>query len=221
MIQQSSNINTVTSISNINNREPKKELDKDDFLNLLVTQLKNQDPLNPLDNSEFIAQTTQFSSLEQLINISEKFDKLIDNEESSNLNLFSAVSFIDKTINFYGNDFSADENGALLRFDISGTPATTNIEIYNDKGAKVKTVSVKGVDGSNTFSWDLTDDNGIKLNPGNYSYKVVAKDKDGNELPVRLSSSGRVIGVLKEGNSTVFDLGFTKVKPDEIISVYN
>ncbi|KAA0258422.1 flagellar hook assembly protein FlgD [Deferribacter autotrophicus] len=220
MIYDTNNV-TTTLYSMDSSREPKKELDKDDFLNLLVTQLKYQDPLNPLDNNEFIAQTTQFSSLEQLINISEKFDKLIDNEESSNLNLFSAVGFIDKTINFYGNKFSTEEDGAVLKFELAGEPKDTVIKIYDEKRALVNEVNFEAVDGENFFSWDLTDKNGVKLQPGYYSYQVIAKDNDGNEIPVRLYSSGKVIGILRDGNDTVFDLGFTQVKPEEIISVYN
>ncbi|MGA1846849.1 flagellar hook assembly protein FlgD [Deferribacter abyssi] len=220
MIYNTNNI-TTTLYSMDTNREPKKELDKDDFLNLLVAQLKYQDPMNPLDNNEFIAQTTQFSSLEQLINISEKFDKLIDDQENNNLNLFSAVGFIDKTITFYGNKFSAGENGAELKFELSGEPKDTVIKIYDEKGALINEVSFNAVNGENFFSWDLTDKNGVKLQPGYYSYQVIAKDSDGNEIPVRLYSSGKVIGILKDGNDTLFDLGFTHVKPEEIVSVYN
>ncbi|MGM0445250.1 MAG: flagellar hook assembly protein FlgD [Bacillota bacterium] len=68
---------TNTDVNGIAN-EVKKELDKDAFFKLLITQLQNQDPLKPMEDKEFIAQMAQFSSLEQMNNINQNFKKLID-----------------------------------------------------------------------------------------------------------------------------------------------
>lgn len=78
-------------------------LGKEDFLELLVEQLKNQDPLNPMDNTEYIAQLTQFSSVEQLMNISEKLDTL-------SMNLGSASTLIGKTIEWA----ELDDSGSVV-----------------------------------------------------------------------------------------------------------
>ncbi len=66
-------------------RKTGDNLGKDDFLNLLMTQLKNQDPSNPMDNTEFIAQMATFSSLEQMVNIGSQLDKIIENNSKNSL----------------------------------------------------------------------------------------------------------------------------------------
>lgn len=68
-------------------------LDKDDFLKILVTQLSNQDPTKPMEDKEFIAQMAQFSSLEQMTNMSKGFDKVADRLQSS-----QAVGMLGKTV---------------------------------------------------------------------------------------------------------------------------
>ena len=74
-------------------RQIKNQLDKDDFLKLLITQLSHQDPTQPMDNTEFVAQMAQFSSLEQMHNMSEGFTKM-----AAFMNNSEAVSTLGKTV---------------------------------------------------------------------------------------------------------------------------
>lgn len=75
-------------------REAMKELDKEAFLKLLIAQLANQDPLNPMEDREFIAQMAQFSTLEQMTNMSKTLEKMVDSDK------YSAVSYVGKTVGF-------------------------------------------------------------------------------------------------------------------------
>ncbi|MEW5944866.1 MAG: flagellar hook assembly protein FlgD [bacterium] len=84
-----------------------KELGKDDFLRLLVTQLKHQDPLEPLKNEEFIAQLAQFNSLEQMINLNESFMTLLSLQQMT-----QASSLIGKNVTYY--DVNGDEHTGLV-----------------------------------------------------------------------------------------------------------
>lgn len=84
-----------TSTSTSTTREIKKELGKDDFLQLLITQLTHQDPTNPVSNEEFISQMAQFSSLEQMTNINSGIESLVQLQSTT------AVSFIGKTVTAY------------------------------------------------------------------------------------------------------------------------
>jgi flagellar basal-body rod modification protein FlgD len=86
-----------TSSSDIT-RTVKTELDKDDFLKLLITQLTHQDPLNPMEDKEFIAQMAQFSSLEQLTNLNAGLESM------TNFAMTNAVNYIGRTVTFYNSD---------------------------------------------------------------------------------------------------------------------
>lgn len=82
-------------------------LGKDAFLKLLVTQLQNQDPSSPMDNSEFIAQMATFSTLEQMVNIGNKLDTMIDNNKQTSLVQYS--SFVGKEVDWQSIDESGEE----------------------------------------------------------------------------------------------------------------
>ncbi|MGI5173674.1 flagellar hook assembly protein FlgD [Treponema sp. OMZ 840] len=86
----------------VNGRTSSQQLGKDDFLKLLITQLSHQDPLSPMENTEFIAQMAQFSSLEQITNMSSGFNRL-----ASMLTNSEAVSIVGKTVDV------ATENGLI------------------------------------------------------------------------------------------------------------
>jgi len=86
-----------TSSSDIT-RTVKTELDKDDFLKLLITQLTHQDPLNPMEDKEFIAQMAQFSSLEQLTNLNAGLESM------TNFVMTNAVNYIGRTVTFYNSE---------------------------------------------------------------------------------------------------------------------
>ncbi len=83
----------------VNGRTASQELGKDDFLQLLIAQLANQDPLSPMENTEFIAQMAQFSSLEQMTNMSTGFTQL-----ANMLNSSEAVSTVGRTVQIADGD---------------------------------------------------------------------------------------------------------------------
>ena len=86
-------VDTYNKSLAVNGRTASQELGKDDFLKLLITQLQNQDPTSPMENTEFIAQMAQFSSLEQMTNMSTEFTKL-----ANMLNSGEAVSLLGKSV---------------------------------------------------------------------------------------------------------------------------
>jgi flagellar basal-body rod modification protein FlgD len=86
-----------TSSSDIT-RTVETELGKDDFLKLLITQLTHQDPLNPMEDKEFISQMAQFSSLEQLTNLNAGLESM------TNFAMTNAVNYIGRTVTFYNSD---------------------------------------------------------------------------------------------------------------------
>lgn len=83
----------------VNGRKTSNELGKDDFLKILIAQLSNQDPTNPLENTDFIAQMAQFSSLEQMTNMSQGFEKM-----TGLINSSEAQSMLGKTVEVEAGD---------------------------------------------------------------------------------------------------------------------
>ena len=92
-------VNNFNKMNAVNGRKVNNQLGKDDFLKLLITQLSNQDPTKPMENTEFIAQMAQFSSLEQMTNMNESFGRM-----ASMINSSQAATTIGKTVEIDAGD---------------------------------------------------------------------------------------------------------------------
>ncbi len=157
--------------------EQKKDLGKDDFLNLLVTQMTNQNPLEPMGDTEFLAQMAQFSSLEQMQNIASGMELLALTQTAATNS--QMVDLIGKRVLIPGNEVSLDgENPVDITFSLGDKlPASGKIEIKNSDGELVRTIPVEHFDnGKNKIVFDGKDDAGVLLEKGNYSYKLVSGD---------------------------------------------
>ena len=204
-------------------REPVKELGKEDFLYLMVTQLKNQDPLNPLDNNEFISQTTQFSSLEQLINISEGLTSMSKSMSEGNYSeqLFSASNFIGKEVKYFSDKINLTEEGALIGYELNSVPSEISIQVKNSSGVVVAEVVPGDFGyGLNEISWDGTTSDGTSLPAGAYNITVKAVDATGTALPTRTYTKGIADGMTMLGGVLQFDIGGFKTDAGNIFSVY-
>ena len=139
---------TTTSAGN-------QTLGKDDFLKLLITQLKNQDPLNPLDQNQFLAQTAQFTSLENLQNISTQLTDIKSLTAGSSF--AQSAALIGKTVRTSGRDFTLNSDGAVLPFTLDRA-AAVNLDILDSSGIVVRHVTSNSLDaGTQAVSWDGRD----------------------------------------------------------------
>ncbi|MCP4583188.1 MAG: flagellar hook assembly protein FlgD [candidate division Zixibacteria bacterium] len=172
------------------------DLGKDDFLNLLVTQLRYQNPLEPMQDTEFIAQLAQFSQLEQLENMSGSLDtnSEVDYIMSQTIANTMATTLIGKGVVAEGSSFSLTPGENVdLGFHLNAEAATVTINILDENGSKVKTITQDDVTkGNHTISWDGRNSNDTPLAPGEYSYEVHASSQTGEEI----TASRRVIGVV-------------------------
>jgi flagellar basal-body rod modification protein FlgD len=172
----------------------KKELGKEDFLTLLVEQLKHQDPLNPLESVEFTAQLAQFSSLEQLFGMNENLTGI--QEMLSSQNKENLLELIGKTV-------KADNNTMLVRDGsiVSGSymleeGADVTISIYDSNGLEIRNLYPGRQDaGEYDVTWDGKDNNGEMVEDGMYTFEVIAKDEAGNYVTSSTYTSGEVTGV--------------------------
>jgi flagellar basal-body rod modification protein FlgD len=173
----------------------KSVMGKDDFLQLLVTQLQNQDPLNPADATEFTAQLATFSSLEQLQNINATLGDVSTSQTI--LTNSQAVDYIGKQIQAIGDRvYMRDGQADPIEFDVGGEAAGVYVKIYNQYGEYVQDLELGAMSaGQHSVQWDGLDQNGRTAPDGTYQYEVAGIDANGNSIAVTSFTTGTVSGV--------------------------
>ena len=152
--------------------ERKTELGQDDFFALLTTQLAQQDPFKPLDNTEFIAQMAQFSSLESLQAMQNSFADLAASMTSNQA--LQASALVGRTVLVPSNVASYDGATAVDGIVALADPAEgATLVIEDENGQLIRTIELGDLEqGPNEFNWDGTDENGNTVAPGFYSISV-------------------------------------------------
>ena len=209
----------VTVDSGTSQTSEDNTLAKDDFLNLLITQLQNQDPLSPMDSTEFSAQLAQFSSLEQLSNVNENLETLLLYQGS--LNNSQAVSFIGKTITASG-DSSLITDGIPdnIHFELAGDASDTFVTIYDAAGNFVASKEYGSLNaGSHSLSWDGTDHAGNKLPDGVYYFEVMAVDVNNEMVDATTFTTGKVTGVTYKEGTTYLMSGDQKIPLGNVVEI--
>ncbi len=158
----------------------------DNFLKLLTTQLKNQDPLDPTDSSEFTNQLVQFSQVEQQINLNAKFDKLLTSNQAAQM--LQASNYIGKNVEAEGSLLTV-EAPASISYWMTKDAATVTAVLKDEDGNIVRTMTVDGKAGSHTQAWDGRKDDGSLLPVGTYELLMTAVDADGNSVAIDLPTS--------------------------------
>lgn len=169
-------------------------LDKNDFLRLLVTQLTNQDPLNPMDSTEFVAQLASLAQVEQLYNANDALATIIAYQSS--INASQCLNLLGREVQAIGNLVTLEKGEASPIGYILPEEAKVTVKIYNAEGRLVRTVSLGQQEaGEHSFSWDGKDDAGQILEDGAYTFDVVATNANDYPLEVTLLCQGTVTGI--------------------------
>jgi flagellar basal-body rod modification protein FlgD len=199
-------------------------LGQEDFLELLTTQLKYQDPLDPMDSSEYASQLAEFSQLEQLTNLNDYMSQSIDANylltQSINNTLVATLVGNDvkvsaETINYTTQD-SID-----FSYTLPSTASDVTIKIYNSSGTLVKTISSDSLEeGESKLSWDFTDNNGGELAEGTYTTTIEATDAiTGNDLVVSLYRIGTIDAVKFTDDGTVLTVDGMEYSLSDILEI--
>lgn len=207
----------------INQVAGKSNLGKDDFLNLLVKQLQYQDPMEPMKDTDFVAQLASFSSLEQLSNIGTS----LDNSTQLNYILSQtiantiATTLIGKEVVANSNQIHHDSNSTnRLDFNLDDAAANAEIEVKDSNGTVIRTITSNNLEkGSNSVEWDGRDNNGVRVAAGNYTFSVSAKDQDGNEVGAQTRLIGLVESVRYEDGQGYLIVNGQKISLSDIVEV--
>lgn len=173
-----------------------KELGKDAFMSLLLTQMKNQDPTNPLKSHEMAAQLAQFTSLEKLHNINAAIEGLRkDNQPDHN---FQALAFIGRTITTDNSKIGRTDASERhdVRFTMAADAQDLKMEVKDAAGAVVRTLEFKNLKaGKNELNWNGLTDDGRQAPPGDYTVSMEAHGSNGRKMMVEMKSEGIITGV--------------------------
>lgn len=185
----------------------KSELDKEDFLTLLVAQLTHQDPMNPMDDQQFTAELAQFSQLEQLTQINEGVTGL--SNTSAQEQMVSAANYIGKDVRAVGDNLSIREDGSVSNLFYLLAENATNVfaNIFDSNGNIVRTVELGAqAAGEHEYEWDGEDWKGDELPEGTYYVALAAEDEDGAAILTQTEVAGRVSGVVYDGGMNYLKL---------------
>lgn len=195
-------------------------LGEGDFYTLLVTQLRNQNPLEPMSNEDYIAQLAQFSSLAQLGTINDNLTYLQMYQASVNNTL--AVSLVGKEVKVGTSELEL-KNGACNTgwYSLGTDAAEVKIRISDADGTPVKDIQMGSLEaGEYTFDWDGTDTNGNKVSSGVYTFEVIATNVEGESVSATYGIRSRVTGISFEAGITYLLLNGQKVPLSEISEIY-
>ena len=194
------------------------ELGQDDFLKLLVTQMRHQDPLNPMDGTQFTAQLAQFSSLEQLVNLNTKLEQL--NASQAEVSRGRALDYIGKEIVAGGNLLTLEDEGqATAGFGID-EDAECSVRVSDADGNLVNVMALGSLKaGSHTFTWDGKTMDGTDAAPGAYRFEVEGVNADGETVRGDAQVSGLVSRVNMEGAEPLLYVGQIAVTLSEVLDI--
>ncbi len=195
-----------------------KDIDKNAFLKLLVTQLEHQDPMDPSSPEQFAAQLAQFSSLEQLTNLNQLLTAQATANAQNTLATTTSLgaSLVGRDVLSAGNQVAVDSSGhAAVTVDVGGKGGSASLTLMDADGNVVASKSLGSVAGGRQhLSADLGN-----LAEGTYSYKVTVADGNGASQAVTTYSGGTVDSVSFENGSIVLHAGGLSLTLDQLAEI--
>ncbi len=198
-------------------------LDKNDFLQLLVTKLQHQDPLKPMDDQDFIAQLAQFSSLEQMYNIAEgiQTSNQWDFLQMQSMNNVMAAGFIGREIKAEFNGVYVDkDNEPKISFTTDRYADEIEFEIRDAGGDLVRRLKVEDMEpGSGSVKWDGKDEQGNRVEEGYYTVSSTAVTGTGSSFSPQLALIGTVSTVIYRDGAAYLIVDGTEVALGDVTAI--
>lgn len=206
-----------TSTSSPSPAAKKQTVDYEAFLKLLTAQLRNQDPLSPMDATQFMTQLAQLSTVEQGVRTNETLGQVLDTLKNSGMRL--DMAYLGRKVEAASDRISLSEGKAEMAYAIDGAAASVKIEVVNDAGQVIYSAPGSPKPGRQTFAWDGKRSDGTTAADGTYLVRVTAKDKAGKSLTTATVTTDTVKEVRSVNGETQFVLkGGATVKGTDILS---
>jgi flagellar basal-body rod modification protein FlgD len=191
-------------------RDIKKNLDKDDFLRIMVTQLRHQDPTKPMEADKMAAEMAQITSVEQMHNVNQTLGRLADqyraNDKAAMANMIGRSVTVDR------NRFTHEEQGKeTLSFNLKQDASSVKLLLLSETGETVleKDLGAQKA-GENSFYWDGKKGNLLPAKAGLYQYRIEAKAPNGQTVQAETQVRAKVVGVNYEGAEAALLVGDSK-----------
>jgi flagellar basal-body rod modification protein FlgD len=189
----------------------------DTFLSLLTTQLKNQDPLSPLDSNQFTQQLVQMSSVEQQIQTNSLLQQISQNTAAG---IAAAVGLIGKTVKAVSNTATLNGGTANWTYNLPGGVTDLKLTVLNAAGQVVDAAAPGDMSaGDHSFAWNGKDMTGAPLPDGDYTLQVSAKDATGADVGANVFVQGPVTSVEQSNGKTLITVNGTQVDWTTVSSI--
>jgi flagellar basal-body rod modification protein FlgD len=183
------------------------------FLQLLTTQLKNQDPLSPMDTNQFTQQLVEFAQVEQQMKSNDQLGSLVSMEQSAQQT--TALAYVGSTVVVDGSTAALNSSGATWAFNVT-KPATATVTIRDSSGQTAYTGSFAVSPGDQKFTWDGKGNDGKTWPAGSYSMSVTAVDANKNTVAISTEVEGVVDSVDLTQNPPVLSVNGGNYTMDKI-----
>ena len=187
------------------------------FLTLLTTQMKNQDPLSPMDSNQFTQQIVQMTGVEQQLQTNDLLKQLVSNTATG---IQAAVSLIGKDVKAVTDTTALTGGKAQWTYKLDAEAKDVKLEILDAKGNVVAARSGAGkTAGEHTFTWDGKTAEGSNANEGQYTLRITAKGSDGKSVAATTYVRGVVSGVEQNGGQTLLTINGGKVEWTKVTTI--
>lgn len=216
--------NTTSSSSSSTSSTTSSTIDAtyDMFLQLLVAELETQNPLDPVDSTEFVTQLASYSALEQQIETNDYLSDIYDSIDSIASGVSTGLSYLGQTVTVDTDTLTVSDDGSVDTswvYTLDSDASDVTLTIVNSDGDTVWTDDGETSSGSHTLTWDGTDSDGNTVDAGDYTLEVTATDSSGNTVTTSIAITGTVTAVDSSSGSTILELGDTEVDIDDVTRV--
>jgi flagellar basal-body rod modification protein FlgD len=188
------------------------KMSQDDFLKVLLADLKWQDPMNAKDISDFIDNSVKLRQMESLDSI----QKLVDTLSTFTNSIVNASSMIGKKVKYEGNQTYVSQGQSNIEFKLNAPAQNVKVSLIDSNGNIVEQKEFTNLNGNTTYPLSIENQN---LTDGYYKVLVSAKDSAGNDVQATIYSTGIVNGILKDNGSLSAKINNINVSLDKILEI--
>jgi len=188
------------------------KMSQDDFLKVLLADLKWQDPLNAKDISDFIDNSVKLKQMESL----DSMQKLVDTLSTFTNSIVNASSMIGKKVKYEGNQTYISQGQSNIEFKLNAPAQNVKVSLVDSNGNIVEQKEFTNLNGNTTYPLSIENQN---LTDGYYKVLISAKDSAGNDVQATIYSTGIVNGILKDNGSLSAKINNVNVSLDKILEI--